>query len=78
MMQVNLRAPYMLSKLSASYLSERRGSIVNISSIWAKIGARNKVTYSTSKAALVEMTLSVALDFSPLGIRVNSVCPGKT
>jgi 3-oxoacyl-[acyl-carrier protein] reductase len=77
-MQTNLRAPYLLSMLSAPYLRERQGSIVNISSIWAHIGARKQVAYSTSKAALIEMTRSLALDLAPDRIRVNCVCPSTT
>ncbi len=75
-MRTNLRSPYLLSKHARKHLAEAEGSIVNISSIWAHIGARKQVAYSTSKSALVELTRSMALDFAPARVRVNCVCPG--
>jgi NAD(P)-dependent dehydrogenase (short-subunit alcohol dehydrogenase family) len=52
------------------------GAIVNLSSISAFIAQPHFVTYSATKAAILQMTRNVALDLAPWGIRVNAVCPG--
>lgn len=52
------------------------GTIVNIASLAGLGGYRDMVAYSTAKAAVVNMTRSLALDFAPDAIRVNAVCPG--
>lgn len=57
-------------------LHEKRGCIVNISSIWGLRGASCEVAYSCTKAALIGLTRSLAMELAPSGIRVNCVCPG--
>jgi NAD(P)-dependent dehydrogenase (short-subunit alcohol dehydrogenase family) len=54
------------------------GSIVNISSVSAKVAQTGRWTYPASKAAAVQLTRSMALDFASYRIRVNSVSPGWT
>jgi NAD(P)-dependent dehydrogenase (short-subunit alcohol dehydrogenase family) len=53
------------------------GSIVNISSIVAKVGVSDRFAYGMSKGAMHAMTLSVAKDFIKDGIRCNSISPGR-
>ena len=57
-------------------LSEKSGCIVNISSIWGLRGASCEVAYACSKAAIVGLTRSLALELAPSRIRVNCVAPG--
>lgn len=53
-----------------------KGSIVNISSILGLRSGFGECTYSTSKAAVIQMTKSMALELGHKGIRVNAICPG--
>ena len=57
-------------------VSQKRGAIVNISSMWGIIGGSCEVAYSSSKAAVIGFTKSLAKEVAPSGIRVNCVSPG--
>lgn len=57
-------------------LHEKAGCIVNISSMWGLRGASCEVAYSCTKAALIALTRSLALELAPSHIRVNCVAPG--
>lgn len=52
------------------------GAIVNLSSISAFVAQPRFVTYSATKAAILQMTRNMAMDLAPWNIRVNAVCPG--
>ena len=57
-------------------LHEKRGCILNISSMWGLRGASCEVTYSCTKAALIALTRSLAMELAPSHIRVNCIAPG--
>lgn len=72
---INLRAPYLLSIAAASLLRRTRGSIVNIGDIHATRPRKDYSMYCISKAGVVALTQSLALELAP-DIRVNCVAPG--
>ncbi|MBQ2118280.1 MAG: SDR family oxidoreductase, partial [Clostridia bacterium] len=53
-----------------------QGRIVNISSVWGKLGASCEVPYSAVKAGVIGMTKAMAKELAPSGVLVNCVCPG--
>jgi NAD(P)-dependent dehydrogenase (short-subunit alcohol dehydrogenase family) len=74
-MKINVRGAYMVTLAAFPYLS-RGSAVVNIASGNAVLASPGGSAYATSKGALVSMTRGMAADFSPLGIRVNCICPG--
>jgi 3-oxoacyl-[acyl-carrier protein] reductase len=77
-MQINLYGTFYLSRAVARSLVKagQGGSIVNISSIAAKLGSPNTAAYGASKAAIGALTASMARELGSAGIRVNAICPG--
>ena len=75
-MNVNLRAPFFLSKGLSKKLSVRNGSIINIIDIHADRPLKNHAVYNISKAGLKMMTQTLAKELAP-NIRVNGVSPGS-
>jgi NAD(P)-dependent dehydrogenase (short-subunit alcohol dehydrogenase family) len=80
-MAVNLRGPYLCSRILAPQLlarAEARGAaaIVHNASLMGQVSSPRLAAYCASKAGLVSLTRSMALDFAARKIRVNCVCPG--
>ena len=67
---------YLCRAVLPGMISRREGSIVNVSSIWGRIGASCEVPYSAVKAGLIGLTRGLAKEVGPSGVRVNCVCPG--
>jgi NAD(P)-dependent dehydrogenase (short-subunit alcohol dehydrogenase family) len=76
MMNVNVRASFVLMQKAAPSLIERRGNIVNISSVTGLRAFSGVLAYCVSKAALDQLTRCAALELAGKGVRVNAVNPG--
>jgi NAD(P)-dependent dehydrogenase (short-subunit alcohol dehydrogenase family) len=76
MMNVNVRAPFQLMQKAVPSLIERRGNIVNISSVTGLRAFPGVLAYCVSKAALDQLTRCASLELAAKGVRVNAVNPG--
>jgi NAD(P)-dependent dehydrogenase (short-subunit alcohol dehydrogenase family) len=76
MMDVNLRSLFHLTQLVLPSLIERKGNIVNVSSITGIRAFPNVLAYCVSKAGVDQFTHCAALELAPKGVRVNSINPG--
>ncbi len=77
MMNVNLNSVfYCTQEVLENMIHNKKGCIINISSIWGIMGASCEVHYSASKAAVDGMTKALAKELGPSNIRVNSIAPG--
>lgn len=75
-LDTNLKGAFLVSQQAARGMRETGGVIVNIASILGLRVAGGVSAYTTSKAALVQMTKAHALEWARYGIRVNALCPG--
>jgi NAD(P)-dependent dehydrogenase (short-subunit alcohol dehydrogenase family) len=73
-LNVNLITPFLLTQKLFSFLAKARGSVVNISSIHAKLTKPEFICYATSKTALVGLTKSMAVELGSK-VRINAICP---
>lgn len=74
---VNLTAPFLLAQRAARSMIERGGGrIVNVASTAASLAFKNRVAYNASKAGVVMLTKSIAVELGTHGIRCNAVAPG--
>lgn len=77
MLDVNLSAAfYLCREISPDMVRRRYGRIINIGSMWGKVGASCEVHYSAAKAGLRGLTMALAKELGPSGITVNGVEPG--
>ncbi len=81
--ELNLIGTFNVLRLAAEVMQNNeptadgeRGVIVNTGSVAAMDGQIGQAAYSASKAGVVGMTLPIARDLGPLGIRINTICPG--
>lgn len=74
--QVNLTATFVLSQAALSGLSVHGGSIINIGSLLSLQGSSMVAAYTAAKSGLAGLTRALAMEWAPLGIRVNALAPG--
>lgn len=74
---VNVNGLFLFTKYLMPMLQSAKGSILNLSSIAAKLGIADRFAYSASKGAVSAMTLSVARDYVDKGVRCNCICPAR-
>lgn len=76
MMNVNVRATFRLMRQAMPYLIERKGNVVNISSVTGLRSFPGVLAYCVSKAAVDQLTRCSALEVAAKGVRINAVNPG--
>lgn len=77
MINTNLNSVfYMTQEACKNMIHNKKGCIINISSIWGLVGASCEAHYSVSKAGIDAITKSLAKEMGPSNIRINSIAPG--
>ncbi len=77
LMGINLKGVFLCSREAQEFMvHEKRGAIVNISSMWGEVGASCESVYSASKAGVIGFTKALAKELAPSGITVNAITPG--
>jgi NAD(P)-dependent dehydrogenase (short-subunit alcohol dehydrogenase family) len=76
-MNVDFRGLFLTSRAVGKHMADRKcGKIINVASILGKVAARNMAGYCSSKAAVIQLTRVMALEFIRDNIQVNTLCPG--
>ncbi len=73
--RTNVTGPLLLLRAAIPHLLEARGSVVAVASVSALRNGASNAPYATSKAALLQLCRSVAVDYGRQGVRANIVCP---
>lgn len=77
LLDTNLSSAFYLSRMAEiPMIAEKWGRIINVGSMWGKVGASMEVAYSAAKAGLRGLTMALAKELGPSGITVNCVEPG--
>lgn len=77
-MDVNMNGVFLgMQAVLPQMVLQKKGSIINIASEAGLIAIPNQIAYNTSKAAVIMLSKSVAVDFATRGVRVNALCPGR-
>ena len=73
---INLHGTFRTAEAFHPHLKAQRGALINIASMYATFGSPKNPAYGASKAAVAQLTKSLAIAWAPDGIRVNAVAPG--
>lgn len=77
MLSVNLSSVFYCTRECAPYMiRQKKGRIINVSSMWGLVGASCEVHYSAAKAGVIGMTKALSKELGPSGVNVNCICPG--
>lgn len=74
----NLTSVFLMCRAAIPHLRRSKGNIVNLGSTYSFVGAVESGAYAMTKAGVVSLTKTLALELGADGIRVNAVCPGAT
>ncbi|MFI6849315.1 SDR family oxidoreductase [Kitasatospora sp. NBC_00085] len=74
-MRTNVTGPFLLLRAALPHLLRSRGAVVAVASVSALRNGAANAAYATSKAALLQLCRSLAVDYGHLGLRANTVCP---
>lgn len=74
-MRTNLTGPFLLLRAALPHLLDARGAVVAVASVSALRNGVGNAAYATSKAALLQLCRSLAVDYGGAGLRANTVCP---
>jgi NAD(P)-dependent dehydrogenase (short-subunit alcohol dehydrogenase family) len=78
-MRLNLDSTIYVCQAVGAHLRERgRGSVINVASVAGMSATPGLMPYGASKAAVISVTKTLAVEWAPSGIRVNALCPGWT
>lgn len=76
-MAINLKGPFLLARALAPHLRARgRGRVINVASVAGRTGSKGNAAYAASKAGVIALSQTLALDLGPDGITSNAVLPG--
>ncbi|GAA1701843.1 SDR family NAD(P)-dependent oxidoreductase [Streptomyces yatensis] len=75
-MRINVTGPLLLLRAAIPHLLRTRGAVVAVASVAALRNGTSNAVYATSKAALLQLCRSLAVDYGRQGLRANIVCPG--
>ena len=75
-LDVNLTGPLFLVRAAMPQLEDRGGAVVLVSSVSGLVASPSSAAYVASKAALIGLVKSIAVDAGPRGVRANALCPG--
>jgi len=76
MMRVNLSSVFYVTQAAMPHLIATKGNVVNMASAAGLMGIAYTTAYCTTKAGVVALTKSIAVEFASRGVRINAVCPG--
>ncbi|GAA2346956.1 SDR family oxidoreductase [Streptomyces caniferus] len=76
LIRTNLTGPFLLLRAALPHLLAARGAVVTVASVAALRNSAGNAAYATSKAGLLHLCRSLAVDYGPQGLRANTVCPG--